>query len=154
MLCLLIYFLKNRKERVDLTGQFSLWTKVNADIPQGLILRPLLFLIYINDLSNGLQSNSKLFADDTSLFSTVQDITTSIVSLNNDLTKISEWAVQWKMNFNPDPSKQAQELPFSRKTSSKPYPSLNFNDNPVHQVQLQKHVGLFLNPKLSFDEHI
>ena len=58
------------------------------------------------------------------------------------------------MNFNPDPSKQAQELLFSRKTSSKPYPSLNFNDNPVHQVQLQKHLGLFLDPKLSFDEHI
>ena len=58
------------------------------------------------------------------------------------------------MNFNPDPSKQAQQLLFSRKTSSKPYPSLNFNDNPVHQVQLQKHLGLFLEPKLSFDEHI
>ena len=58
------------------------------------------------------------------------------------------------MNFNPDPSKQTQELLFSRKTSSKPYPSLNFNDNPVHQVQLQKHLGLFLDPKLSFDEHI
>ena len=56
-----------------------------------------------------LHSNPKLFPDDTSLFSTVQDITTSIVSLNNDLTEISEWAVQWKMNFNADPSKQAQE---------------------------------------------
>ena len=58
------------------------------------------------------------------------------------------------MNFNPDPSKQAQELLFSRKTSSKPYPSLNLNDNPVHQVQLQKQLGLFLVPKLSFDGHI
>ena len=66
-----------------------------------------------------------------------------IAPLNNDLTKISEWAVQWKMNFNPDPSKQAQELLFSRKASSKPYPSWNFNDNPVHQVQLQNHLGLF-----------
>ena len=52
------------------------------------------------------------------------------------ILQISEWAVQWKMNFNPDPSKQAQELLFSRKTSFKPYPSLNFNDNLVHQVQL------------------
>ena len=58
------------------------------------------------------------------------------------------------MNFNPDPRKQAQELLFNRKISSKPYPSLYFNDNPVHQVQLQKHLGLFLDPKLSFDEHI
>ena len=58
------------------------------------------------------------------------------------------------MNFNPDPSKQAQELLFSQRTSSKPYPSLNFNDNPVHQVHHQKHLGLFLYPKLTFDEHI
>ena len=121
---------------------------------QGSILEPLLFLIYINDLPNDLQSNLKFFADDTSLFSTVEGITISTVSLNNDLTKISEWVVQWKRNFNPDPSKQAQELLFSLNISSKPYPSLYFNDNPVHQDQLQKHLGLFLDQKKSFDEHI
>ena len=132
MLCFLMYFLKNREQRVVLKGQFSLWKKVNAGVSQGLILGPLLLLIYINDLPYGLQTNLKLFVDDTSLFSTGQDITTSTVSLNNDLTKVSEWTVQWKMNFNPDPSIQAQELLFSQKTSSKPYPSLNFNDNLVH----------------------
>ena len=132
MLCFLMYFLKNREQRVVLKGQFSWWKKVNAGVSQGLILGPLLLLIYINDLPYGLQTNLKLFVDDTSLFSTGQDITTSTVSLNNDLTKVSEWTVQWKMNFNPDPSIQAQELLFSQKTSSKPYPSLNFNDNPVH----------------------
>ena len=136
MLCFLMYFLKNREQRVVLKGQFSLWKKVNAGVSQVLILGPLLLLIYINDLPYGLQTNLKLFVDDTSLFSTGQDITTSTVSLNNDLTKVSEWTVQWKMNFNPDPSIQAQELLFSQKTSSKPYPSLNFNDNPVYQVQL------------------
>ena len=154
LLCLLIDFLDNRQQRVVLNGQSSSWAKVNAGVPQGSILGPLLFLIYINDLPNGLQSNTKLFADNTSLFSTVQDITSSTASLNKNLTKISEWAVQWKMNFNSDPSKQAQELLYSRKTSSKPYPSWNFNDNPVHEVPLKKHLGLFLDPKLSFDEHI
>ena len=58
-----------------------------------------------------------------------------------------------KMNLNPDPSKQAPELLFSRKTSSKLYPSLNFNDSTVQHVQLQKHLSLFLDPKLSFGEH-
>ena len=132
----------------------SSWTKVNAGVPKGSILGPLLFLIYINDLPNSLQSNPKRFADDTSLFSTAKDITTSTVSLNNDLTKISEWAVQWKLTFNPDPGKQTQKLLFSRKTSSKSYPSLNFNDNPVHQLQLKKHLGLILDQKLSLGEYI
>ena len=90
LLCLLIDFLKNRQQRVVLNGQSSSWTKVNAGIPQRSILGPLLFLIYINDLSNGLQSDPKLFTDDTSLFSTVQDITTSTADLNIDLTKIFE----------------------------------------------------------------
>ena len=104
---------------------------MNAGVLQRSILGPILFLIYKNDLPNGLQSNPKLFAADTTLFSMVQDITTSTVSLKNDLTKLSEWAVQWKMSFDPDPSKQAQLLLFSRKASSKPYPSLRFNDNNI-----------------------
>ena len=67
---------------------------MNAGVPEGSILGHLLFLIYINNLPEDLQSNPQIFADDTSLFSTAQDITTSTVSLNNDLPKISEWAVQ------------------------------------------------------------
>ena len=73
------FFEKSPTKRVVLNGQSLSWTKVNAGIPQGSILGPVLFLIYINDLHSGLQSNPKLFANDTSLFSTVQDITTSTV---------------------------------------------------------------------------
>ena len=93
------------------------WSLVNirAGDPQGSILGPLLFLIYISNLPNGLKSKCKLFADDTSLFSVVHDISTSASDINNDLTLISNWAFQWKMSFNPDPSKQAQEIIFSRK---------------------------------------
>ena len=61
-------FLKNSQERVVLNSQFSSWTKVNAGVSQRSILEPLLFLIYINDLPNGLPSKPKLFADETSLF--------------------------------------------------------------------------------------
>ena len=66
-------FLSNRYQRVVLNGQSSGWAAVNAGVPQGSILGPLLFLIYISDLSTGLSSNPKLLADDTSLFSVVHD---------------------------------------------------------------------------------
>ena len=103
-------FLRNRKQRVVLNGQCSSWADVNAGVPQGSILGPLLFLIYINDLSDGLKSECKLFADDTSLFSVVNDINTSVSDLNEDLEKIINWPFKWKMNFNPDPNKQAQGI--------------------------------------------
>ena len=93
-----------------MNDQCSSWADVNAGVPQGSILRPLLFLIYINELSDGLKGECKLFADDTSLFSVVNDINTSVSDLNEDLEKIINWAFKWKMNFNPDPNKQAQGI--------------------------------------------
>ena len=127
---------------------------MKAGIPQGSILGPLLFLVYINDLSTGLSSNPRLFADDTSLFSVVHDRNTSANELNNDLLKIRSLAYQWKMNFNPDPSKQAQEVIFSRKIKKPNHPELIFNNIPVNQTSYQKHLGMFLDNKLNFGEHL
>ena len=78
-----------------LNGQHSSCRDVNAGVPQGSILGPLLFLVYINDLSNGLKSNTKLFTDDTSLFSVIHDVNpSSQIDLNEDLDKINNWAYQ------------------------------------------------------------
>ena len=103
-------FLKSQKQRVVLNGQHSSWSDVLAGVPQGSI--PLLFLIYINDLSDGLQRHPKLFADDTSLFATMHNINKATNDLNNDLTKITKWDFQWKISFNPDISKQPHEIIF------------------------------------------
>ena len=108
-------FLSNRFQRRLLNGQTSKWLPVNACVPQGSILGPLFFLIYINDLSDNIPSTVKLFADDTSLFSVVNDSNISANKLNKDLQKISGWAYKWKMSFNHDLNKQALEVIFSRK---------------------------------------
>ena len=91
-LYLLKDFLKYQKQRVVLNGQNPSWKGITSYVPQGSILGPLLFLIYINDLPDGLSSNCKLLADDTSLFSVVHDVTIGSSKLNSDLAKISEWA--------------------------------------------------------------
>ena len=107
LLNLLTNFLRNKNQGIVLNEQCSSWADVTAGVPQGSILGPLLFLIYINDLADGLSSIAKLFADDISLFSVVHNANTTAKELNNDLVKISNWAYQWKMSFNPDLSKQA-----------------------------------------------
>ena len=84
-------------------------------------------MIYINDLTEGLTTNVKLFADDTSLFSVVHDTQTSANDLNKDLKITNNWVFQWKMNFNPDPTKQAHEVIFSRETKEIYHPPLVFN---------------------------
>ena len=110
LLKLLRNFLSERRQRVVFNGQTSKWTNVTAGVPQGSIVGALLLLIYINDLSEGLFTNAKLFADDTFLFSVVHDNQTSANVLNKYLEMIDNWAFQRKMNFNPDPTKQSQEV--------------------------------------------
>ena len=92
-------YLSGRFQRVILNRQTSSWRPILAGVPQDSILDPLLFLIYINDLPNGLKTNSKLFADDTSLFTIVKDKNESDNVLNNDISLNSKLAFDWKMHF-------------------------------------------------------
>ena len=97
----------------DETRLLLLWDSLL--ILQGSILGPLLFLVYVNDLTENLNSNAKLFADDTSLFSIVADEALSNSYLNDNLKKNNEWAYKRKMTFNPDSAKPAHEVVCSRK---------------------------------------
>ena len=137
-----------------LNGQVSAWASVNAGVPQGSILGSLLFLIYINDLPDNLSSNVKLFVEEVSFFSVTHDVNVSATELNDHLKKISSWAFQWKMSFNPDVNKQAQEVIFNRKIKSNIHPRLVFNNNIVPQANSQKHLGITLDFKLTFEEHL
>ena len=142
-------FLKNRNQIVVFNGHYSKWADVNAGVPQGSILEPLLLLVYINDLADGLSLNAQLFADnDTSLFSITHNIITSATVMNND------WTYQWEMTFNQDPNKQAQEIFCSLKNFKKFHSCLFFNRNSVSQTSSLKHFGIILDACLSFKEHL
>ena len=155
LLSLLANYLENLEQRVVLNGQTSEWRKIKSGIPKRSVLGPLLFMIYINDLPDGITSICKIFADDTSLFIEVLDINESTNKLNTDLKKITKWAHQGKMQFNPDPNKQAIEVIFSRKsTNNLSYPPVRFNNNNIVKCPDQKHLGIALDSKLNFDFHI
>ena len=142
-------YLNNRKQCVVLNGSCSDYSTIESGVPQGSVLGPLLFLIYINDLERNIKSNINLFADDTMFFSTVKDPIISANDLNHDLDIIN----QWKMEFNPDPTKQATEVLFSCKKSSPNHPQLISNGTYVEQVNEHKHLGLILDSTLSFKKH-
>ena len=88
------------------------------------------------------------------LFSIVKDPVKTARELNHDLDIICQWAHQWKMEFNPDPTKQATEVLFSCKKSSPNHPQLIFNGTVVTKVNEQKHLGLMLDSGLSFEKHL
>ncbi len=147
-------FLSNRFQRVTIEGTESPWHSVAAGVPQGSILGPLLFLVYINDLLIGIESNAKIFADDTSLFKISSNNAASSKTLNDDLTTITKWAHQWKMIFNPDINKQAVEVVFSSRNIPTIFDDLSFHGIPVKKVGETKHLGLILHNKLLFESHL
>ena len=93
-------------------------------MPQGCVLGPLFFLIYINHLVDNISSEAKLFADDTSLFTVVYEVDIAANKLNRDLEIMSTWGYQWKMQFNPDKNKQAIKVIFSQKRDTLVHPPL------------------------------
>ena len=100
-------YLSSRKQRVVINGKTSEYFPVESGAPQGSVIGPLHFLIYINDLEIGIKSKVNFFADDTMIYSVVHNPTLTASVLNHDLEIISQWAHQWKMSFNPEPSKEA-----------------------------------------------
>ena len=95
-----------------------------------------------------------MFADETSGFSKIENKSYLNFQLNKVLETVSKWAFQWEMLFNPDPTKQAIEVCFSHKRDKVIYPPLKFNNNDVQSANSEKHLGLVLDSKLDFNEHV
>ena len=82
------------------------------------------------------------------------NVSTFAKELNDELKKVNDWAFQWKMSFNPDPSKQAQEVIFSLKSKRPTHPPIVFKNNNVSRTFSQKHLGVMLDFKLTFQNHV
>ena len=110
---------------------------INACILQDSILGSTLFLIYFNDLSDHLQGNLKLVADDTPLVSFVKVPDRIANNLNNNLKEINKWAFLRKMSLKPDPTEEAQDIIFGRKTAETIHPKIFFNNILVNKVDFR-----------------
>ena len=144
-------YLTNRRQRVVIKGQCSKWAYILAGVPQGSILGPLLFLIYIDDIIKDIESSILLFADDTSIFETISDPVLSFEKLNRDLARLYIWSNQWLVTFNP--TKTAYII-FSKKLILPNYPDLYLGGEQIKKVSTHKQLGIVFNNKMTFDDHI
>ena len=126
----------------------SQWGKISPGEPQGAVLGPVTFLIYINDITENIKSNIKLFADDTSLYVTIdEDAVTATNQLNDNLAQISKWADTWLVKFNAGKSKA---LSYTQRNLSNIELPLSFNNTTLHTVAKHKHLGVELSTNLSW----
>lgn len=144
-------YLSGRKQRVVINGQASAWASVQAGIPQGSILGPLLFLLYINDIVRNIGASIRLFADDTSLYIVVDFPLTAATILNTDLSTLSNWANTWLVSFH---AAKTFSMIISRKTEPAVHPPLIMNNNVISETQIHKHLGLTFSSSCTWSDHI
>ena len=144
-------YLTNRKICTVVDGCKSEVLEVTAGVPQGSRLGPLLWIIFINDIQDDLESEVLLFADDTCLFASDIDPALTAKVLNRDLEKISTWAKNWKVIFNAGKSK---DLIFSHSKYLFNSPPLLLNDKYISRVHQHKHLGLWLSANLDWEKQI
>ena len=144
-------YLHKRQQRVCIKGVSSTWKFVTAGVPQGSILGPTLFLIYINDIVRELDSNIRLFADDTSLYIVVENPANAALHLNADLLKIFNWALVWLVDFHPD---KTVSFIASRKRLKPDHPPLFMGNTQIKEVKKHKHLGLIISSDGNWTPHI
>ena len=149
-------FLTTRSHEVVVSGTSSKIHPVTSGVPQGTVLGPLLFLLYINDIETSLSSTIRLFADDSAIYREIRDDNDTTI-LQNDLSKLQQWADLWQMSFN---IKKCKVLKITRRTKHKncyKYTMSSPSDGSqivLDETPSEKYLGVMLDNKLSFNEHI
>jgi len=140
-------FLTDRTMTVLVNGEKSKEGKVTSGVPQGSVLGPLLFVIYMNDMPAMVNSFLFMFADDTKMFREIKDETDN-VQLQSDLDSLSQWSRDWKLQFHPE---KCAVMHIGR---TNPKYSYHFDNYILNVSKVEKDLGVLVDEKLRFDEHI
>ena len=136
-------WLSNRSQRVVLNGKCSDWAAVTSGVPQGSVLGPVLFLVYINDIDKNITSHILKFADDTKIFRATSN-ENDVVSLQNDLQTLIEWSAEWQMLFNADKCKSIHY------GYNNPRHVYNMGGQQLQQVNQEKDLGVIITDNLKY----
>ena len=151
-------FITNRKQRVVINDKCSQWGNVTSGIPQGSVLGPILFVIYINDMPKNFRTYSPLFADDTKLFEqiTLND-TQNAITLQEDINQAQKWSNEWLMPFNYD---KCNNLEIGNVPENINFYMTVTDDNgqdnikALKKVSEEKDLGIYMDKGLNFKKHI
>ncbi len=142
-------FLSNRVQQVMVSDQSFQTSPVTSGVPQGTVLGPLLFLVYINDLPECVRSTACLFADDCLLYQIIST-TTDAMALQQDLNNLLQWEDDWLMAFNPD---KCEVLCVTNKRKITPA-TYNIRGHQLKQVESARYLGVDIDSRLTFNRHI
>ena len=146
-------FLSDRQQRVCINGCHSNWGSVTSGIPQGSVLGPILFVIYINDLPEMVNNSTVyLFADDTNIFKEISCFA-DIDDLQEDLTALQEWSDKWLLRFHPDKC-VVLSLGKTKEDAHQYFLTKDNKDFQLKNVNQETDLGITVDSSLSFDQHV
>ncbi len=143
-------FLTNRHQQVAVNGELSDLEKVKSGIPQGSVLGPLLFVIYINDLPDLLQSQPYLFADDTKIFKVIKSAFDQ-KTLQDDLNKLHHWSSTWLLHFHPQ---KCKSMRINMRPDDPQDDCYKLDSHNLEWTKCEKDIGLLTDSSLNFESHI
>ena len=141
--------LTNRQQRVVVRGTYSSWSPVRSGVPQGTILGPILFLIYVNDISSNIPSSHKMYADDTKVYRELSNLETDTRALQSDIDRLNGWATLWPLRFNPVKC-ETMRIAHNRDKSLPSYTT----GPELKSVKNAKDLGVLISSDLSWSAHV
>ena len=140
------HFLIDRWQRVTVMGESSAWSEVTSGVPQGSVLGPLLFLVYINDLPEVVCTKAQIFADDTKLYHTVGN-GDQAQELQDDINSLYLWSQQWQLPFN---DAKCKRMHLGNRNAEREY---QINGANMQNVDSEKDLGIMVDKKIKFHLH-